>query len=334
MTTRQSERYQMQELLSAIQRTDSFLLFSHISPDGDTVGSALALKMALERLKKRVVLVLDGVVPESLFFLPDIYSFRKPDGEPLPTEGAIAIAVDVSSPERMGKALALYEQAPLTAQLDHHPTNPAYASINVIDGDAPATAVVVFRLIEALGLTLLREEAVCLYAALATDTGNFVYRNTNAEAFAMMARLMDAGLAVDTYARLLFRRKDRRFVALLARALTTIEYFCDGAMVGLYVTQADLKAAGASDEHTDGLVDYAIDSAGVKLGYFARETADGKIKLSLRALAPYRVDQVAGLFGGGGHQLAAGCTLDAPMEQALQTIRRELEKAYHGGARE
>ena len=333
MTTTSSERYQMQELLSAIQLADSVLLFSHISPDGDTIGSALTLKMALEQLQKPVTLVLDGVVPETLFFLPDIYSIRTLANSTLDASapGTLAIAVDVSSAERMGNALPLFQQAAQTAQVDHHPTNPAYAHINVIDGDAPATAVVVFRLIEALQLPIHREQAICLYTALATDTGNFVYKSTNAEAFQMMARLMEAGLPIDTCGRLLFRRKNRQHVMLLGKALPTLTFLCEGNVAGLYVTRASMDEVGASNENADGVVDYAIDSAGVKMAYFARESEDGHVKFSLRALAPYRVDQIAASFHGGGHQLAAGCTLDGPIEEAIAQMQRLLCEAYQGG---
>ncbi|MDD3410894.1 MAG: bifunctional oligoribonuclease/PAP phosphatase NrnA [Eubacteriales bacterium] len=333
-----SNRYQMDELQKAIEQARSVLLFCHVSPDGDTIGSALALKMLLERLQKRVSLVLDGVVPENLFFLPDCYGIR-PYAQAAETlepgaEGVLALAVDVSSVERMGQGRVLFEKAGATAQIDHHETNPAYAQINLIDGDAPATAVLVFRLFEAMGLPIQREEAVCLYTALSTDTGNFVYQSTNAEAFRMMAKLMEAGLPLANYSRLLFRRKARPHVALLGKALPTLRFLCGGEVAGMQVTRSVMDEVGATNEHADGIVDYAIDTSGVRLAYFAREAGDGRIKFSLRALAPYRVDQAAELFGGGGHQLAAGCTLAGPMEEAVRKVEEALVQAHSGGTHE
>ncbi len=333
MTT--SERYQMQALLSAIENAGSILLFPHISPDGDTIGSTLALKMLLTRLKKHVDVVLADTPPENLSFLPDIYCvrhFSEAETAITITLDMLAIAVDAGGDERLGDALAYFQSMPKTAQIDHHPTNPGYAQINVIDADASATAVLINRMFEALGLPLQREEAICLYTGLATDTGNFVYKNTTAEAFHMMARLMEAGLPIATYARILFRCKVKEHIALLGKALPTMRYLCGGEIAGMHVSLQQIKDAGATSEHADGVVDYAIDAAGVKMAYFARETVDGNIKASLRALTPYRVDAVAEHFGGGGHQLAAGCTMPGPLSEAVSKLEAALQEAYLGGA--
>lgn len=325
---------QMDQLVEAILAAESILLFSHVSPDGDTIGSTLALKMMLEQLKKQVVVALDGVVPPYLFFLPDAYCIRNPKdmaGQAVASRpGTLAIAVDVSVKNRMGACEALFDAAPLTAQLDHHETNPGYASINVIDTEAPATAILVSRLQQRLNLPIQKEEAICLYTALSTDTGNFVYQSTNAEAFLLMSRLMEAGLPLAQYSRLLFRRKERAFVALLGKALPTLTFLRGDEIAGMQITCADMAAVGATSEHTDGVVDYAIDISGVKLAYFGRETEEGAIKFSLRALAPYRVDQAAALFGGGGHHLAAGCTLALPMAEAVRQVQEALVQAREG----
>ena len=335
--TMTNECYQMSELLSAIQTADSILLFPHISPDGDTIGSTLALKMLLVRLKKQVSIILDDTPPKNLSFLPDIYCVRQYQEAVnvlTLTDRTLAIAVDVSVDDRMGKALELFNRVKTTAQIDHHPTNPGFAMLNVIDDEAPASALVVYRLFEAFGLPVEREEAICLYTGLATDTGNFVYKNTDAEAFHMMSKLMEAGLPIATYARILFRCKEKEHIALLGKALPTMRYLCGGEIAGMHISAAQIREAGATSEHADGVVDYAIDASGVKMAYFCRETEEGCVKCSLRALTPYRVDRVAEKFGGGGHQLAAGCMLDGPLEQALLKIEAALQEAYLGGGQE
>jgi len=333
--TNANDRYRMSDLLSAVQNAGSVLLFPHISPDGDTIGSTLALRMLLTRLKKNVAVVLDDTPPKSLSFLPDIYCVRRYDeaAETLTlTDRTLAIAVDVSSDDRLGRALTLFQRVKTTAQIDHHPTNPGYAQINVIDGDAPATAVLVNRLFTAFGLPIKREEAICLYTGLSTDTGNFVYQNTNVEAFRMMEKLMEAELPIAYYARILFRCKEREHLALLGKALPTMRYLCGGEIAGMRLSMKAFQAAGAAHENAEGVVDYAIDVIGVKIAYLARETESGGIKCSLRALAPYRVDAVAEQFGGGGHQLAAGCTLEGPMRKAVARLEKALVQAYRGGS--
>ena len=332
MTSRPNDHYQMDELVRALRAAECVLLFSHVSPDGDTIGSALAMKMLLEGMKKRTLLVLDGVVPENLFFLPDLYAFRSAEdvaaAMDVSAPGVLAVAIDVSCRDRMGAGEALFVKASATAQIDHHETNPGYAGINLIDGSAPATALLVFRLMQQLDVKPQKEAAVCLYTALSTDTGNFVYESTNAEAFTMMARLMDAGLNIAQYSRLLFRRKARPHVALLAQALPTMRFTCGGEVAGMAVSCEQMQLAQATSAHTDGVVDYAIDTSGVRLAYFARQTEEGKVKFSLRALSPYRVDEAAEEFGGGGHQLASGCTLALPLSEAVAKIEDALARAH------
>ncbi len=336
MTTKANHRYDMKALLSAIEKADSILLFSHISPDGDTIGSALALKMLLNRMQKRVIMVLDGVVPANLFFLPDIYGFRRPEDVKAQVDvkaaGTLAIAVDVSCSDRMGAGEELFVSAPMTAQIDHHETNPAFAGVNLIDSSAPATAILVGRLYAELGLVIRKEEAICIYTALSTDTGNFVYQNTNAEAFLLMSRLMEAGLPLAQYSRILFRRKEREFIALLTKALPTLTFLGHGEIAGMYLTRQAMLDAGATNDNTDGIVDYAIDASGVRMAYFARESEDGAVKFSLRALSPCRVDEIAACFGGGGHHLAAGCTLRCPLPEALEKVQKAMLEAQEGKA--
>lgn len=326
-------RYDLNGLAAAIQSAQFVALLCHVSPDGDTIGSALALKMMLERLHKRVIVALDGVVPESLFFLPDVYCVRKPkdvlSSVDMTKEGSLAIAVDVGGMERLGECTEIFQKASHNAQLDHHGTNPEYAKINVIDGDAPATAVLVYRLMQAMDVQPQRNEAICLYTGLSTDTGNFVYQSTNAECFSMMARLMDSGFDLSTYSRLLFRRKARPFVALLGKALPTMRFLCGGEVAGIVLTAQQIEDVGATSAHCDGIIDYAIDQAGVKMAYFIRETSEGVIKCSFRALPGYRVDGVSEQFHGGGHQLASGCTIfDMSMDQAVPKIEQAMEQAY------
>ena len=288
---------QLPEVLSALNGAGSALLFCHVSPDGDTLGSALALKIRLERMGKRAWVALDGSVPPRIAFLPGVDSLLKP-GDLLP-HADIAIAIDVASSDRLGRWKDAFEACPATLQMDHHGTNNAYAGLNLIDGTAPATALVLYRVLRQMDLPLSQEEAVCLYTALSTDTGNFIYDSTNAESFRMMSDLMDAGLPLAEYGRLLFRQKEVPFVRML-------------------------EEAGALPGHTDGLVDYAIDLEGVAAAYFIRETADGRLKASLRSLEPYHVDSVAASLGGGGHKLAAGVTLDMPMDQAVALLEAKL----------
>lgn len=320
--------YQPQKVLSALNGAGSALLFCHLSPDGDTLGSALTLRLRLERMGKQAHVLLDGVIPPSIAFLPGADAVLGPE-DPIPAAD-IAIAVDVASADRMGRYEPIFRSFPRTLQLDHHGTNNGYAEGNLIDPQAPATAVVLFRLLCQMNLPLSQEEAVCLYTALSTDTGNFIYDSTNAESFRMMASLMEAGLPLARYARRLFRQKTVPFVRLLAQALPSLRISADGRMAGLCLTLAQMTRAGALPGHTDGLVDYAIDLEGVSVAYFARELDDERVKVSLRSQEPYHVDGVAASLGGGGHKLAAGVTLSLPLNEAAALMERRLTEVLGG----
>jgi len=322
-TTIRNDRYQQDDMLSAILSADSVLLFGHVNPDGDTLGSVLAMKLRLERMGKRVQAMVDGFVPSRLAFLPGADTLL--NAEAAPEAFDLALAVDVASIDRLGKCEALFAAAEKTAVIDHHGTNTGYAQISMIDGEAPAAAILVSRLFEQMDMPLSKEEAICLYTALSTDTGNFIYDSTNAESFALMGKLMEADLPLPEYSRRLFRQKEVPFVRLLAEVLPSLRVIAGGKVAGLRLTLEQMQHAGANGGHTDGIVDYAIDLEGVGMAYFAREIDGGKVKVSLRALEPYAVDKIAAQFGGGGHKLAAGLTLSMPMEDAIRTIESALE---------
>ena len=325
MTTIRNDRYQQDEVLSAVQAAGSVLLFGHVSPDGDTLGSVLALKLRLERMGKQVQAMVDGFVPSYLSFLPDAQSILSPESELLPWD--LAIAVDVASADRMGRCEAIFHTSAHTAVIDHHGTNPGYGMINLIDPAAPATAIVLNRLFAAMELPMTCPEAICLYTALSTDTGNFIYDSTNAESFAMMSDLMAAGLPLADYSRLLFRQKEEPHVRLLGEALPSLRVIANGRIAGIRLTLEQMEKVHANGGHTEGIVSYAIDLEGVGMAYFAREIEGGKVKFSLRALPPCAVDQIAARFGGGGHKLAAGVTLSMPLDEAVQTIENALCEA-------
>ena len=240
----------------------------------------------------------------------------------------LAIAVDVSVRDRIGAAESIFTSAALTAQIDHHATNPGFAQVNLIDSKAPSTASIVFRLFKALDLPLTQDEATNLYIGLSTDTGNFKFESTDAESFRIMAELMEAGLDIEKYSRLLFLRMDRKQLALLGRALPTLRYAAGGKVAGMVIDYATMQEIDPAGEFCEGIVNYALNAKGVRLAYLVRETQKGRVKGSLRALTPYRVDEVALKHGGGGHMLAAGCTLHMPLMDAADLLQAELSEAF------
>ena len=311
-------------LFSAIRSAERILLCAHVSPDGDTIGSALALRGALFKTGKQVEVVCPDEVPQLLMFLPGAQEIRKPAQLKGKTFD-LAIAVDVSDRHRLGDSAPLFFATRFTIQIDHHGTNPGYADINVVAAEASATGVMIYELIHSLEIGLDSDIATCLYTGIATDTGNFSFDNTTADAFQVMGELMTYGLNIARLNRILFRERSREQVLVLAKALSTLSFYQNGQITGMRLTRADLAACGAKPEHAESIVNYGIDITGVKMTFLAREV-EGGTKFSLRAAEGCNVASLAASFGGGGHALAAGCTMNAALSDAAAIMVSAMEK--------
>lgn len=308
-----------EQLALLIREAHTIALCSHINPDGDTIGSALALKQGLTAFGKQVDVYCADHVPDNLLMLPGAKDYLTPDA----AQGKrydLLLCVDISDTGRMGKCQCLLNQSEHTAQIDHHGTNPAYAQVNDVDPTASATGLLAKELLDMLGIAITREISVCLYTAISTDTGNFAFSCTTSEAFRVMGELMDAGLPLAEMNRKLFMQKSKAQLLLLSRALNSVRFCHNDQITSMSLTLKDFEECGAKQEHADTVVNYGIVPSGVRMCMLARETEDGRVKVSLRALEPDRVDGIASSFGGGGHAQASGCTLDCPLEEAVQRV--------------
>lgn len=308
------------EMLSALQSANSILLCTHIAPDGDAIGSTLAMGLALKGMGKQVTMACADPVPGLLLFLPGAVEFVTAD-QLAGKQFDVGMALDASSLGRVGDCQEAYQRCPVRLQVDHHPDNPLYADYNWVDGMASAAGCVVRRLIGKMGMPITRDIAACLYCAISTDTGNFRFQNTSAEAFAIMAELMEAGLDLPGMARPLHQLREAPHVRLLGRALNSLRFFADGKCAGMLLTTADYHAAMALPEHNTGIINYALDIPGVEMAYLAEEREDGQVKASLRCLPKWNVAAIARKYDGGGHACAAGLRY----EGALEDLRCRLE---------
>ena len=310
------------EMVQALLKANHILFVCHVSPDGDTVGSAMALQLALQKLNKKVICACADKIPDMLLFLKGAEQIIATDDIP-PAD--LAMAVDISDEKRMGSIMKHFEKAMVTCQIDHHCTNPLFADINAVDGEACATGLLAYELINKLNVQIDMEIARCLYTAIATDTGNFSFSSTSAEAFSIMADLMAYPIHINAMNRILFRQRSRAQTMLLARALKSLAFYQDDCVAGMTLSRSDFEKCGALPEHSDAVVNFGIDTIGIQVAFLARETEDGDIKFSLRALPPADVSRIAKTFGGGGHALAAGCTLEAPMDEAVARVMAEIQ---------
>ena len=313
------------EMLSALKQANSVLLCTHAQPDGDAIGSTLALGLALRSLGKQVTFLDADPVPGQMRFLPGAEDFVQPEALKDKVFDA-AIAIDTASVELMGKSRDGFFAAPMTMLMDHHPDNPGYALYSVVDGAASAAGCLVYRCLRALNVKLTPEIAACLYCAISTDTGNFRFQNTNAEAFSIMAELMNAGLNLPAVARPIHQLREAPHVRLLGKALDSLEIFAGGKCACMRLTQADYRAAGALPEHNTNIVNYAMDLPGVEMAFLAEERENGIVKASLRSLPPWNVSDIAKQFGGGGHMCASGLRLEGKLDMLCAALKEKMQK--------
>ena len=313
-----------EELLSALKSANSVFLCTHVAPDGDAIGCLLAAGHLLEKMGKTVVMASSDPVPAKFMMLPGADRILPPAA----VSGVFdtAFSLDASDLPRTGDCRDIYMSAPVRLQIDHHGTNPGFAMINEIDADAPAAGVIVARLVRALGVPFDRDIAACLYTAICTDTGNFIFPGVNAETFEIMSLLMETGFPMSEYAVRLNLMREREYLGLLQRALSRLTFLYDGRVTLTRLEGKDYEECHALPEHSDSIVNYGLYIPGVCLTCFADGRLSGVSRFSFRALPPYSAVNVAVRLGGGGHAQAAGCTMDCPMDEALGKVLQAIDE--------
>lgn len=307
----------MSEILSFIRDNQQFTVMSHTSPDGDTLGSALALIHMLRALGKEAEAVCSDPVPGVYSFLPGADEV-KIGGEG--TGYPAVIAVDCADKCRFGKVARFFEAAKATANVDHHGTNDMYADANWMEETA-ACGELIYRLIKELGVELTTDMATCLMTALMTDTGCFAYSNVTEETMVIAGALIAAGADNAEINMRVYRTSPYAKSMLHAEAISRTKLYCGGKLALTTVTLEDMARHGAKSEHCDGIVEQMRDIDTVEIAVFIREDVN-KLKGSLRAKRCADVSRMASMLGGGGHKRAAGYTCLCSMEEAVETILR------------
>ena len=302
-------------------------LIAHVSPDGDTVGATLALRLAFLSRGKAVDVVCDGEIGKGFRFLPGAEAFLKPEEAAGPYD--TAIAVDVSDRRLLGKAEAIFDGAERRMVIDHHATNPAYGDFNYIRGGECACCVLAWEVITGMGVPVTREIGTCLMTGISTDTSHFQYAYTSALAFEIAGSLLRAGVDVSYITRLMYRTQPMEKVRLTRIAYQKLHFELNGQVGVIALAREDFEAAGCPVGQTDGLVNHALEVEGVRMALLACEREDG-VKLSLRAVEPDTVNDLAGRFGGGGHAQAAGCTMHTTLDEAVRLMLGAMARKLEG----
>ncbi len=307
----------LEQIAIKLKEADTILLYPHVIMDGDTLGSSIALCIALRKIGKKAFILIEDEIPSYLLFLGKDYCTF--DQNIIGTAD-ISISIDCSDIDRFVMRKAKFLTGKFSICLDHHRTNNSFAEMNYIDEYAGATGEIVYDLIKIMGIEIDIEMAEAIYTAITTDTGNFQYTNTTKTTHLITADLFDIGIDLEKISVEVYQNIRHEKLKINNEVINTIEMLYNGKADIAYVTQEMLKKTGALMEETEGIIETLRNISGVEISAFMKESKPNEIKVGLRAKTYGDVSAIAQSFGGGGHKKAAGCTLYTTLEEAKRQI--------------
>ncbi len=328
-------RADREEVVRCLREGRRFLVLLHVRPDGDSIGSSLAMGLALRKLGKEVTLVRADEIPANMAFLPGVEEFVS--WQEVRGEHDVAVLLDCGDVGRIGAAGELLRQVKTVLNIDHHLSNACYGDVNYIEPEAAAAGEVAYWILRDLGVERDEAIALALYTAVVTDTGSFRYENTSAETHEIAAELLRLGVRPAEVSRRIWEERPLSSMRLLARALARLEVSADGQAAWTELTREDFAAAGAATWESEGVVNYPRTLRGVEVAALFIEEAPpgsdgaGEVKVSLRSNTWVDVSRIAAAFGGGGHARAAGCTVKGALGQVKDLVLTEVRAALARG---
>jgi phosphoesterase RecJ-like protein len=310
-------------IIDIINQNATFLITSHERPDGDALGSALALYYMLRAGGKRATVYNQDQTPGDYRFLPgaDVIVHELP-----PTESFdAAFILDCSELERVGREAGRIGKIRQLINIDHHVSNGGFCDATLLDAGASSTGELIYRLAEAMAMTLTPEMATNLYAALLTDTGGFCYGNTTRDCLVIAGRLVENGARPQWISENIYENAPLVKIRLLAVVLESLALELNGKVGSMIVTQENLARTGALQEHTEGFVDLPRTIEGVEVSILFSELEENYFKLSLRSKGRFDVERVARKLGGGGHVNAAGCRIRGDIATVKRLVLAQIE---------
>ncbi|HEX4979053.1 MAG TPA: bifunctional oligoribonuclease/PAP phosphatase NrnA [Acidimicrobiales bacterium] len=316
---------QLERAVEVIRSADSLALACHVGPDGDALGSMLALHHLARAAGKPSVASWSEpfVVAPHYDFLPGLDLTTKPAD--FPDTPGVMVTFDCGSIDRLGDLADAARRAGTLIVIDHHQSNDKYGAINVVDPEAASTASVVRELARRLGWSLNRDAAMCLYTGLVTDTGRFQYSNTTPEVFSLAEELSGFDLPLAAISRQLFERHRFAYLQMVGACLARAELDAELGFVATWITNFDLDGFDVDLEETEGLIDLVRRTAEAEVSCVCKETADG-VRVSLRSVGTADVAAIAATFGGGGHRYAAGFTAGYPVSDVVAAVKEALRE--------
>lgn len=310
----------------SIRANRSFLVTSHVNPEGDAIGSQLAVGELLKELSKRYELVNADEVPANLKFLSgtDRIMRSAPEG----FEPDAIIVLDCPVPARCGCVTDILSSVDTVINIDHHVSNGLFGDINWVEGSRSSVGEMVHELFMFMGVELTRESAEHIYSAMVTDTGVFTYTNTTPRTHVLASKLLEAGIVPADLHRELFEARSFKHVELLGKVLTTLELASEGRIAHITMMHQMFSNTDMNDVPTDEFITFPRSIRGVEVALFFKEFPElsGKVGVSFRSSGKVDVNAIASKFGGGGHRLASGCTVEGVLEKVKLEILSHVEK--------
>ena len=312
----------IQNIVSEIRNNTSFLLTTHEGPDGDAIGSSLALASFLRKIGKEVHVHSADPVPDLYSFLPGAETVQ----HDIPARGFdVAFVLDIGELRRAGEKFTRFTRIGTVVNLDHHLSCENFGTFNLIDCTAAATGVLVHRIATAYGYGFDVDTALCLYVSIITDTGSFRYSNANREAFTIAGEMIECGVNAWDVAEQLYENQPQKRLELLTLSLATLDIFKGGLAASLTVTLDMYRATLTDAELTDGFVNYPRSIKGVEVAIFFRQLEERKFKVGFRSKGKVNVATFSAAMGGGGHHNAAGCVVEGTLDEVKSRIYAIVE---------
>lgn len=316
---------EMELAINKILQSKNIYIASHVQPDGDNLGSTLALGLALKKIKDDVFILKVDETPADFLFLPGIDTVK--DFE-VGNEIDLFIALDTGDIDRLGKNKNLINLAKTVINIDHHVSNTNFGNINIVDSKASATAELIYKLIAKMNIPMDKEIATCLYTGISTDTGSFMYDNTSSETHKIVAELINhdidkKGININLYQN---RSIDR--TKLFIKTLGTLDMYFDDQVAVVKVTNEMLEETNTTMEDTEGIISFVRATKNVEVAVILKEVNINEIKASIRSKRFVDVSEICLSFNGGGHKRAAGCTINEPIQVAKELLLNEIKKVF------
>lgn len=312
---------ELDSIIEIINKAQKIAIFTHVSPDGDAVGSSLAFYLGLLQLKKEVSIVTDEF-SRCFVFLPHLGDIQREVDDCYD----VSIVLDCATKGRLFDPKNSFDRSNVTVAIDHHASNTYFAKLNYVEGNSPATCKTLVKIFKRLGITLTKEIGSCLMAGIITDSGGFRYDTVDDETFEFAASMLDLGVDIsDIYYRT-FDVKTKAQFQLSTLATSRIKFYAKDRIALTYVTLDDMKKTKAMAGDHEGIVNVGRNIEGVEVSIFLREVDKYFYRVSMRSNDYVDVSEVASLFGGGGHSRAAGCDIHENLDVAIKKLVKETTK--------